>query len=192
MATTSRHALRRRTVTRACIEYRVPGVAVVTSGPGVTNSMTPLASAYHDSVPLILLAGQVKSADLNPFGVRSYGAQEVPSLDLVRPLVKDALRYVPSLVSDQRLADFFSNALHGRKGPVFVEIPLDIQPTAVDGAEKRLDDLMSAISTTRKPQHLVHSGASTFHISSLPAVRPSGCISWKWKPNRRSRPKAIG
>src|SRR5262245_43190368 len=60
-------------------EYQVPGLAIVTSGPGVTNVMTSLTSAYQDSVPLIIIAGQVKSSDINPFGVRSYGAQEVPA-----------------------------------------------------------------------------------------------------------------
>lgn len=123
-------------------EYQIPGFAVVTSGPGVTNIMTSLASAHHDSVPLVVLAGQVKRADLNRFAVRSYGAQEVPSLEMIRPIVKDVLRYDPATIDDRRLAEFFATAVSGRKGPVFVEIPLDVQPLQVSSAADRLDRLV--------------------------------------------------
>ena len=128
-------------------EYLVPGLAVVTSGPGVTNVMTSLTSAYHDSVPLILLAGQVKSADINRFGVRSYGAQDIPSLDLVKPIVKDALRYIPTEIDDQRLAELFASALSARKGPVFIEVPLDVQPMAVAAGEKRISVILAIVAS---------------------------------------------
>lgn len=140
-------------------EYQVPGFAVVTSGPGVTNIMTSLASAHHDSVPLVVVAGQVKRADLNRFAVRSYGAQEVPSLEMVRPIVKDTLRYDPATIDDRRLAEFFAEALSGRKGPVFVEIPLDVQPLQVPSATDRLDRLVldiRALAAKRAPLDLSH------------------------------------
>ena len=138
-------------------EYQVPGLAIVTSGPGVTNVMTSLASAYHDSVPLIVIAGQVKCADINPFGVRSYGAQEVPALELVRPIVKDALRYIPQTVNDQRLAEFFASAVSGRKGPVFVEIPLDLQSSTVEAAEERVSGLIQKIEALRNSAAVLNS-----------------------------------
>ena len=126
-------------------EYNVPGLAVVTSGPGVTNTLTSLASAFHDSVPLLLFAGQVKSADINRFGVRSHGAQEVPSMKLVEPIVKDALRYSPRTIDDQRLAELLAAAVTGRKGPVFLEIPLDAQSISIENAENRIADIAREI-----------------------------------------------
>src|ERR1700754_4336741 len=72
-------------------DFRKPGFAVVTAGPGVTNTVTALVSANGDSVPLIVLAGQIKREDINPFGVRTHGIQEVPSKAIVSPCVKQFL-----------------------------------------------------------------------------------------------------
>jgi acetolactate synthase I/II/III large subunit len=131
-------------------DYRVPGLAIVTSGPGVTNSLTSLASAYYDSVPLILIAGQVKTSDINRFGVRSFGAQEVPSMDLVKPIVKDAIRYIPETTDDERLANVFASALSGRKGPIFIEVPLNVQTIQVEHAEERIHEILGRIESSKK------------------------------------------
>lgn len=130
-------------------DHQRPGLAIVTSGPGVTNIITALASAYHDSVPLVVLAGQVKTADLNRFGVRSHGAQEVPSLDLTAPVAKRALRYTPATISDEELAEVFGAALSGRMGPVFIEVPLDVQPVEVPGAATRRDSILREVQRLR-------------------------------------------
>lgn len=108
-------------------DFAVPGLAIVTSGPGVTNTVTSLSSAYYDSVPLILLAGQVKSADINRFGVRSYGAQEVPHTALLGPITKLSFSYHPESVSNAELARRLALCMTGRKGPIHMDIPLDIQ-----------------------------------------------------------------
>ena len=112
-------------------DFALPGLAIVTSGPGVTNTVTSLASAYYDSVPLILLAGQVKTADVNHFGVRSYGAQEVPHHDLLQPITKLSFTYHPSSVSNADLARSLAVTMTGRKGPVHIDVPLDVQPLDV-------------------------------------------------------------
>ena len=127
-------------------EYAVPGVAVVTSGPGVMNTVNSMASAYYDSVPLIVIAGQVKTADINCHGVRSHGAQETPHIDVLRPIVKAVLRYDPRVVSDETLARFLSEANSGRKGPVFLEVPLDVQPLQLADADRRLETIMTGIA----------------------------------------------
>jgi acetolactate synthase-1/2/3 large subunit len=77
-------------------DFARPALAIITSGPGVTNTITSVASAYYDSVPMILLSGQVKSADINRAGVRSYGAQETPHLALLQPITKASFSYDPS------------------------------------------------------------------------------------------------
>ena len=102
------------------------GFALVTSGPGVTNTITSLCSAYGDSTPLVVLAGQIKTADIDTLGLRTHGAQEVRSLEIVAPCVKLAKRLtVAGLETDLPL--WLAEAMGGRPGPVFIEIPLDVQ-----------------------------------------------------------------
>ena len=64
-----------------------PQILMVTSGPGVTNALTPLADAFYDSIPLFLIAGQISTDDLSKRKkVRQRGFQEVPTLDLVNKI----------------------------------------------------------------------------------------------------------
>jgi acetolactate synthase-1/2/3 large subunit len=126
-------------------DFQVPGLSVVTSGPGVTNTVTSLCSAYGDSTPLIVLAGQVKTADIDRFGCRTHGAQEVRSEALISPCVKRFLRLSALNFQDQ-LVDTYAQALMGRPGPVFVEIPLDIQNVPVSYTA---DDLQRGVQAIR-------------------------------------------
>jgi len=126
-------------------EFRTPGLAIVTSGPGVTNTITSVASSYQDSVPLFILAGQVKKTDINIYGVRSRGAQETPHLELMSPITKCAFRYIPSQIDDVTLASHLAQAITGRKGPVFIDIPLDIQNQIVIDADNRIDTIFNQI-----------------------------------------------
>src|SRR6185437_6217246 len=68
--------------------FRTPGFAVVTSGPGVSNTCTSLISANGNSTPLVVLAGQIKTADIDTFGTRTHGIQEIKSKELITPCVK--------------------------------------------------------------------------------------------------------
>ncbi len=122
-------------------DFRRPGLAVVTSGPGVTNTVTALMSAYGNSAPLIVLAGQIKRADINPFGVRTYGTQEVPSEAIVTPCVKRFARLDTAGFRDV-LVDALAEALSGRPGPVLIEFPLDVQGTPISaGPEEVAQDV---------------------------------------------------
>ena len=98
-----------------------PGVVLVTSGPGATNAVTGIATAYLDSIPLVVLTGQVTSAFIG-----SDAFQEVDSVGITRPCVKHNF-----LVKDVKdLAATLKKAFHvattGRPGPVVVDIPKDI------------------------------------------------------------------
>jgi acetolactate synthase-1/2/3 large subunit len=108
-------------------DFSAPGLAIVTSGPGVTNTTTAVASAFYDSVPILLLAGQVKSADINRYGVRSFGPQEVPHAELLRPITKLSFTYYPDHVDNLQLAANLALSMTGRKGPVHIDVPLDVQ-----------------------------------------------------------------
>lgn len=126
-------------------DYRVAGLAVVTAGPGVTNTITSLCSAYGDSAPVIVLAGQVKTADIDSFGTRTHGAQEVRSRDLVSPCVKRFVRVSAEGFRDE-LVETFAEAFAGRPGPVFAELPLDVQNLVIDYTP---EDVLAAVQAVR-------------------------------------------
>ena len=97
------------------------GVALVTSGPGVTNAVTGIATAYMDSIPMVIITGQVPS---HAIGLDAF--QECDTVGITRPIVKHNF-----LVKDVKtLADVMKKAFHiarsGRPGPVVVDIPKDI------------------------------------------------------------------
>jgi len=104
------------------------GVALVTNGPGATNTLTSAAGAYIESVPLLIISGQVKTSDYSSEKkVRQTGVQEVATLEMVRPITK-----FQAIVKDSnQIEDILEKAidvmLDGRKGPAWLEIPLDIQ-----------------------------------------------------------------
>ena len=126
--------------------FRKAGFAVVTAGPGVSNSITSLISAYGDSAPLIVLAGQIKTDDIDTFSTRTHGIQEIHSEAVVTPCVKKFVR----LGQDQfreALIDSLAEAYSGRPGPVFIEIPLDVQAIGVDYEEA---DILSAVESVRR------------------------------------------
>lgn len=125
-------------------DFARPGFAVVTSGPGVTNTITSLCSAYGDSAPVIVLAGQVKTEDIDTYGARTHGAQEVRSLELVRPCVKSAVRLDFETAKDV-LEKTLSGAFRNRPGPVFIEIPLDVQNRPLAYTHQDLDDACARI-----------------------------------------------
>jgi acetolactate synthase-1/2/3 large subunit len=134
--------------------FSAPGFAVVTSGPGVTNTVTSLCGAYGDSTPMVVLAGQVKTPDIDPFGTRTYGAQEVRQRDLISPCVKHFASLAAATAVEQ-LSESLAIAFSGRPGPVFIEIPLDIQnaPLAYDEAALAgaVADIRRRINASRAP-----------------------------------------
>lgn len=114
------------------------GVAMVTTGPGATNIVTPVAGAWIDSVPMLVISGQAKRADrLRGRPLRQTGVQEVDIVPLVRPITKFAA--VVEEPADIRA--LLEEALHrmrsGRPGPVWLDIPLDVQAAPVDAAALR-------------------------------------------------------
>ena len=97
------------------------GVCMVTSGPGVTNAVTGIATAYMDSIPMVIIAGQVPTA-----AIGQDAFQECDTVGITRPIVKHNF-----LVKDVRdMADVMKKAFHiartGRPGPVVVDIPKDV------------------------------------------------------------------
>lgn len=109
------------------------GLLMVTTGPGGTNALTGVAGAFLESTPMFVVSGQVKRADMvGTPGLRQQGMQELDIISIVKPITKYAV-----LVDDPQLVRYhFERALyeatHGRKGPVWLDIPLDVQATMVE------------------------------------------------------------
>lgn len=111
------------------------GVCMVTSGPGATNAITGLAGAWFESTPVLFISGQVKRADLKGnSGLRQLGTQE---LDIVS-MVGSVTKYAVCLTDPLRVRYELEKALRlmqgGRPGPVWIDVPLDVQATEIDPA----------------------------------------------------------
>ncbi|GGE26719.1 acetolactate synthase [Primorskyibacter flagellatus] len=140
-----------------------PGVVLVTSGPGATNAVTGLADALLDSIPIVVLTGQVPT-----FLIGTDGFQEADTVGITRPctkhnwLVKETDR-LPGI-----LHEAFHVATAGRPGPVLVDIPKDVQfatgtyTAPVKGGSKRyqpqvkgdmteINELVEALESAKKP-----------------------------------------
>ncbi len=113
------------------------GAALVTTGPGGTNAITAVTASWIDSTPLLVLSGQVKRRDLaGPGGPRQRGIQEAPIVDMVRPVTKYAVTVMDPAGIRYHLEKAAWLARNGRQGPVWIDIPLDVQGAKVD--ERRL------------------------------------------------------
>ncbi len=147
------------------------GVAIVTSGPGFTNAVTGLADAYMDSIPLVVITGQVPTTIIG-----TDGFQEIDAVGISRPCTKH--NYLVNKIEDlpRILKEAFHIAATGRPGPVHVDIPKDItaevadyiypsevniptyKPT-VNYNKKQLKRAMQAIAKAKKPLIYVGGGA---------------------------------
>lgn len=111
------------------------GVALVTTGPGATNALTPVAGAWIESTPLLVVSGQVKRADLlagRP--LRQSGVQEVDIVALARAVTKYAVTILEPTQIRYHVERALYLARHGRQGPVWLDVPLDVQGAPVDPA----------------------------------------------------------
>ena len=109
-------------------------LALVTAGPGLTNIVTALSGAYLESRELLVIGGQVKTSDLANGQVRSRGIQEVDGVALVESTTKVSRRLLAPVGPDE-FTDIISATWTPRKGPVFLEIPLDVQAKMVTEEE---------------------------------------------------------
>ena len=105
------------------------GCAMATSGPGATNLITAIATSYYDSVPVLYITGNVATFRFGaPLGVRQYGFQETPIVEMVEGITK----YSAQVTNPDLIVDILETAVwvmlnEGRKGPALVDIPDDIQ-----------------------------------------------------------------
>ncbi len=148
-----------------------PGVAIVTSGPAATNIVTAIATAYLDSVPMVIICGQVALKDI---GTDAF--QEVDITGITIPITKH--NYLVDSIEDlpRVLKEAFYVAQHGRPGPVLVDIPKDIQNTkgkfnydaikldipgfkpTIEGHSLQIQKAIELVSHAKKPLLLIGRG----------------------------------
>ena len=165
------------------------GVAMVTSGPGGINALTGVAAAYLDSTPLLVLSGQVKRSDLvGDRGVRQIGFQEIDIVSMAKPVTKYAVTVLDPQQVRYHLEEAIWYATHDRKGPVWVDIPLDVQAAEIvpetlpgfpppkpfentDTVRKAVSHCLELLRCSRRPVMLIGNG-----VRSAGAVSP--LIKW--------------
>ena len=149
-------------------------VAIATSGPGATNLITPIANCYFDSTPVLFITGQVNTYEYRKYpNIRQNGFQETNIVDMVKPVTK----YAKMITNVEDIKYEIQKALYtmqsGRKGPVLLDIPMDIQRLEVDEKtlkgficppkseyQTNVEDVEKAIKTANKPLVLVGNGVS--------------------------------
>lgn len=134
------------------------GLLMVTTGPGGTNALTGVAGAFIESTPMFIVSGQVKRADMiNGQGVRQQGMQEFDIISTVKSMTKYAALVDDPMMIRYHIERALYEATHGRKGPVWLDIPLDVQATMID--EEKLTgftpDVESKSKTLEKEALLV-------------------------------------
>lgn len=157
------------------------GVAMVTSGPGFTNAVTGLATAYMDSIPLVVISGQVP---LSLIG--TDGFQEIDAVGISRPCTKHNFLVYSIEELPRILKEAFYIARSGRPGPVLVDVPKDITvamgnfvyPETVNiptykptykGNKKQIEKAVEAIKKAKKP--LIYAGGGVVLSNASDLVR---------------------
>lgn len=137
------------------------GVCCVTSGPGSTNAITGVVGSWIESIPLIIISGQVKTENLTHIKdkVRQTGPQEVDIVSMVKKITKYSKTIKKKEQIPAELNKAYEIATTGRKGPVWLDIPLDIQSSYITKPstlikKKKLKNNIS-VSTVKKIKDLI-------------------------------------
>jgi acetolactate synthase-1/2/3 large subunit len=153
------------------------GVAVSTSGPGATNMLTGMASAYCDSVPCLFITGQAATGALrNGLPIRNASVQEVDIVGMAGPVTKYAVQIRDAKDASYEIGKAIHLAMSGRPGPALIDLPEDIQRQDADAASARrykpepakaeapdyTDRLRDLVARSKRPAIIVGSGAHGF------------------------------
>lgn len=155
------------------------GVAFVTTGPGGTNAITGVMGAWVDSIPMLVVSGQVKQSTTikDQPRLRQLGDQEINIVDIVRPITKYAVMVTDPATIRYHLEKALHLAKSGRPGPVWIDVPLDVQaaminenhlppfdpaelPALFDKAQvdAQVSELLQRLKTAKRPAFVVGNG----------------------------------
>lgn len=151
----------------------IRALALVTTGPGITNIVTATAGAWLESRELLVIGGQVKVSDLANGEVRSRGIQEIDGVSLMSSITKKSVQ-VREPLSAEQFYELVSETWQPRKGPVFLEIPLNVQAIEVEHeliepskelplpriSDSALEIIVSQYNESQRPILLIGGGVS--------------------------------
>lgn len=158
-----------------------PALLNVTTGPGSINALNGVFGAYTDSIPMVVVSGQVKRETMRSFnpipGLRQLGDQEVDIIEMVKPITKWSylLRTADEII--QKIDEAFIESVSGKPGPTWLDVPVDLQGTilpdtylthitkpidfkskAITASEDEFTKIMQAIESAKRPVILAGSG----------------------------------
>jgi acetolactate synthase-1/2/3 large subunit len=129
------------------------GACLVTTGPGGTNALTGVAGAWVDSIPILVLSGQVRRDLIADYTkIRQRGPQEGNIVEMARPITKYATTVLDPQMIKYELEKALFLATTGRPGPVWLDIPLDVQASEIDETQLRGFDPPAIIDNDLKEQ----------------------------------------
>lgn len=153
-----------------------PVIVHTTSGPGGSNAITGVLGAWIDSIPMIIISGQVETSTLiKKTGLRQIGVQEANIIEIVKSITKFSITINDPENIEQVLDKAYSTALSGRPGPVWLDIPLNIQSRLIKIKKNKFikkkeikrikipNRFLSLINSSKKPVLIVGNG---IHISN--------------------------
>lgn len=166
------------------------GVCLVTSGPGGTNAVTGCAAAWVDHVPVLFISGQVfqRQTIAGHPGLRTMGVQEINIVDIARPITKYAVMVQDPMTIRQHLETAVHVARSGRPGPVWLDIPADVQNAQIEvamlrgvgvgttiekaqdyrGLLEQIEEIITLLKTAKRP--VVHIGQGVRIAKALPEL----------------------
>ena len=157
------------------------GVAICTSGPGVTNMMTGIADAFFGSVPVIFISGQVNTYEYKyDKPIRQQGFQEMEVVNVVKPITKYAVLLDKPEDIRYELEKAVYIATHGRKGPVVIDLPMNISRAEIEPEKLRAyvpeeempytipaDEVRNLIEESKRPMILVGAGCNGDDVGKM-------------------------
>ena len=161
---------------------RLPGFAMGTSGPGATNLLTPIASSYFDSIPVVYITGQVNQKELRKnLSQRQNGFQELDICEVAKSITKKV--YSPKTASEVLIAlnEGWNLCQEGRQGPVLIDIPINLQqdfieyePPAISANEydsklspDKLSEFKNLLFAAKRPLLLIGGGVRLSNANEL-------------------------
>jgi len=152
-----------------------PALVLVTNGPGSSNTITGVVGAYQDSIPMIVISGQVPTGQTIQPGLRQLGVQELEIIPIIENITKYSAQVRDKDNIKFHLEKAYFNAISGRKGPVWLDIPLDIQSSMIEPEKLRgyipekkpplrinVKEIIDHISLAKRPLIIVGNG---IHLS---------------------------
>jgi acetolactate synthase-1/2/3 large subunit len=156
---------------------RKPALVIVTAGPGAINAFNGVFGAFTDSIPMIVISGQArKNTQRSHFGLkdlRQLGDQEAPVLSMVSKITKQTYEVTAEMDGvevAELLLDAYSVATLGRPGPVWIEIPVDVQALQIDLELVQLKSVYAADFSTPKSEELIRTMFARLSTSTRPVI----------------------